>query len=358
MTDDPFATKNDMTSSELSRRDQALARVAGIMSGGRAPRPQSSLKEREIFHEVVPINIHEVAEQSPVVSLPRPIQPQAAPAPAETKPPEKAAAPVEKRGSPAHWFFQILILLFVLVWVFILGIFIGRGYLMESSLGRDFIGWIEETIGRQPETPAISVEEPPAEAPPLPVPEAPAPAAEPEPVAEAPAPLQPPIVEPPQAPQGTAPESAVLDTVTSSAQSVGQEREAEETAAESVAEGDSQFLTPETLAQEPEPEPAPAAPTEYIPPPPASLPIPNQRPVVDTLSYAVQATYALTEQAAQSVTDRLKRQGFQAYYYENSRGQYLIRVGHFETVEEARAAREKLTGLGYKDPYISRLEPE
>jgi septal ring-binding cell division protein DamX len=255
---------------------------------------------------------------------------------------------VEKKKAQAgqHWFFQTLILLFVLVWVFILGIFIGRGYLMESTAGRELIAWIEDKMDRQPAVPQISIEQPAesaaAERSPAPGPEA---ATEP--------PAAPPMIEP----QGAeAPENAVLQTVVSAAQSVGPDTAPVPPAAPEEALADSPvFLTPETLAEEAPTESEPAAPAVFIPPPPVAPPVAAS---AASGGYAVQATYALNEQAAQAVVDRLKRQGLQAYFYENSRKQYLIRVGHFQNIEEARSAREKLSSLGYKDPYISRLTTE
>lgn len=314
MTDDPSSRENFLPphpeAAGLSKRDAALARVDEFLSDGRIHRPQS--KDLPISEEIVqPINIDEVAEAVPLK-----------PPPTRRERSQPGARP-EKRERKAvsalHWFFQTLLLLFVLVWVFLLGIFIGRGYLMDSPYGRQFIAWVETFIEPKGQTPEVSIAETsPPEAEPAPGAEETIPAATP--------------AEPPRK-SATEAEPTLLETVLARTQTIAPEDNSPETPPSSTT----------VVAAEPDSTP---------PPPPAPVLAPPS-----SRGYAVQTTYALNEKAAQALIERLKRQGFPAYFYKNSRDQYLVRVGRFKSIDEATAARDKLAEIGYKEPYISKLEP-
>ncbi|UQZ88669.1 hypothetical protein C4J81_05405 [Deltaproteobacteria bacterium Smac51] len=367
----------------LTKRDLALARVDLIMSDGLVHRPQSSLKGPETLPaEVEPVNIDEAVESppSPAATKPAPIRPQPAPKVAQKRT-ESAEAEEKKSGFAAlHWFFQTLILLFVLAWVFLLGIFIGRGYLMETQAGRELIGWIEETIGWHVAAPEISVEkETEADAQSVEAMEAGSPEVKRTPPEQSTtrAPEEPPVVaaapssqtaaetaapamrEAEGTPGGTSSAAKTAETEPSAQQRESGPEALLANSSKTAPEDDSIFLTPETLAVEMRREAEMAATvapvTEETPP---QRKYSNVPPTSPTGGYAVQATYALNEQAAKGVIERLERQGFPAYYYKNSRNQYLVRVGRFESLSDAENVRDKLSRIGYKDPYISRLEPD
>jgi hypothetical protein len=105
------------------------------------------------------------------------------------------------------------------------------------------------------------------------------------------------------------------------------------------------------------PEPVKAAKEEPPPPPPQAEPSqPAEEPAGN---YAVQVAVVLSEQLAQPIIDKLKEEGYQAYYYKSdhkNKTYYKIRVGHFETAAQAREVELKLKAQGHKDAFISHLK--
>lgn len=72
--------------------------------------------------------------------------------------------------------------------------------------------------------------------------------------------------------------------------------------------------------------------------------------------YSVRVLSTSSKSRADEMVDRLKAQGYEAYYVEAS-GRYQVRVGRYETFDEARTIREKLEAQGYNGPYVSKANP-
>jgi len=94
-------------------------------------------------------------------------KPEAAPKP-ETA--EAVEAPAPAAGRPAGWFagplgqaLQVFVVLLVIVWVFLLGVLVGRGRPEES--GHQLVGWLEKMAGWS-QTPPVVID--PADEPPPP----------------------------------------------------------------------------------------------------------------------------------------------------------------------------------------------
>jgi cell division septation protein DedD len=124
------------------------------------------------------------------------------------------------------------------------------------------------------------------------------------------------------------------------------------------------------------PPPAPARPDEAQPPPPAvseqefdvpeewtgppgsgaeTFTEPEEAPVLAPQPlFSVQAALAYDEKTAQNLVDKLKTQGFAAYFYQSGRS-FNVRVGPFPTRALAGETRGRLEDLGYRGPYISEL---
>lgn len=75
-------------------------------------------------------------------------------------------------------------------------------------------------------------------------------------------------------------------------------------------------------------------------------------------NFAIQVVTTSASEEAAKVTASLKAKGFDAYYYLVEIGgkkQYRVRVGHYRTREEAKATLDKLSAAGQKNMFISAL---
>ena len=249
---------------------------------------------------------------------------------------------VPKRAMKGHSFFhhllQIFCILFVLVWVFILGILVGRGGLWQSLPFQQAILWIEGKVHLNPPKVELAqnVEIPTNEPGPLPSSE---PSSLPEEAMISPANL-------PTAYYSQNPESlAEL------------ERQAQEKAQAEAAKpsNSSAVPLPPPLAT---PEPDVAASTEPAVLPPSTIPPPPQVALENSARigrFAVQTASPKSEVEAIAMQNKLEEQGFLVYYYQTQAGHFPVRVGPYATKSEADAARQKLIQFGYSDPYISTL---
>jgi len=371
--------------SDLSPRDQALARIEALLQEELLPPPVD--EEAGPMIEPDPVNPEEVVE---IAKLSLPAKPSTPIAASRSVPsgPVSTPLPSPSKTSPVHALLQALILLFVLCWVFILGIVVGRGHLWESGPVNEAVTWLEEKIGwnRADEPAIIFVQEPAAalddeidwedvrrqygysdshsegdgEAPES-------------------SSIQPSYQEP-----GMAADSLSVDAEPSS-RDVSDESADDLTNSQWLADasslanydgpsvgylerGDSRPVEEfEADAGEEEPDlstPDDDEPMSATPAPFVSVPSRADEPEAKAESmiadategkYAVQVASAYDEIEAQKRVEKLQSQGFPAYYYKTSGGRYPVRVGRFVTHAEANEAKIRLESLGYKGNYISTL---
>ncbi|MDR2444017.1 MAG: SPOR domain-containing protein [Deltaproteobacteria bacterium] len=74
-------------------------------------------------------------------------------------------------------------------------------------------------------------------------------------------------------------------------------------------------------------------------------------------AYTVQVASPKSESAAKAAAENFIKKGFEAYYYRSSDSRYPVRVGRYATEEEAQVVRAQLSALGAYKPYVSRLNP-
>jgi cell division septation protein DedD len=263
-----------------------------------------------------------LAENKPKKPAPEPPGPDKTPdktvgtdEPAETRPADPArrgllglANPLGLTG-PLGQAFQVFIVLLVVVWVFLLGVLVGRSRPEES--GHRLVGWLEKIAGWTPAPPVVL--SPPEE----------------EPMVQ-PMVLQPMVVQP-----------RVTPSPPPSYDSIAAEPE---------------FDVPEEwapipddfLKELPEDEDQAAGPESLFP----EIP---EKPVPEKL-FSVQAAQAGSEADARNLAAKLESQGFKAYFYQAGR-RFPVRVGPFSARGEAEETRLRLEALNYKGPYISELRP-
>ncbi|MDR1043816.1 MAG: SPOR domain-containing protein [Candidatus Adiutrix sp.] len=124
--------------SGLSQRDQTLERVEEILSEQFIPPfPEESVDE--LSPDLV--DPSEVMEEGRIVTS------GGGPAALPARRPSAAPAVGRPKTSLIHTIVQVLILLFVLGWVFILGVVAGRGNFLQSGWGRDLVVWVEDLAG-------------------------------------------------------------------------------------------------------------------------------------------------------------------------------------------------------------------
>ena len=266
----------------LSPRDQALLKLTRLMAEDTEP--------GEADPGAPLIDISELAETGAAARPLKPARRLALPMP---RPEPKRTAAGRGLGLLGH-ILQALIVLLVVVWVFLLGVLVGRSRPEEKGLA----GWLEKAVAWAEARSASP--SPPAKIRPEPG----------RPPQAAPAP--PPPVEPGRA--------------------------------------EPEFGPPEDLAAAPAATPAAAA-------APADLPAPADTALAAAPPgplFAVQITLARDETEAGQRVAQLEAQGFQAYFYYNGR-RFYIRVGPFPTRAEAEDNRRRLEERGYKGPYVTKL---
>jgi cell division septation protein DedD len=74
-------------------------------------------------------------------------------------------------------------------------------------------------------------------------------------------------------------------------------------------------------------------------------------------SYTIQIGAPHEEAIARQMVEKFLALGFLAYYYEKSPTLFPVRVGRYETREEAEGFLGRLENLGIKGPYVSKLNP-
>ncbi len=395
--------------SGLSQRDQALERIERLLSEQLIVPYPEEIQEggEETTQELV--DLDEVVEEIKIQAVPMreadPPLPVRRLAAGEN---ESEPHPGGSRLSIFHSLFQAFILLFVLGWVFILGIMVGRGHLWESGFGHDLVAWVEQKVGwsgqagpelvvREPNPVApVSSQTADSDSPPLL-----APALDPEdttapesnsPIAEAPASSltsQPeaaeeaypvwnwaaweaPVDDGPDdfAPTSAGPGSSASNITVgnlaanevaraATAEPGEQEDDELDSAAQALeADNDETALRTEALGA-PAGETDPAD-SESETGPGSLTASAEELPGVAMAAsgdgkFAVQIALAFDEAEAERRVARLAKQGFTAYFYKNTNNRYPVRVGHFSTRQDADAAKVRLEMPGYKGPYVSSL---
>jgi cell division septation protein DedD len=74
-----------------------------------------------------------------------------------------------------------------------------------------------------------------------------------------------------------------------------------------------------------------------------------------TGAYTVQVGAPTSPDDAKAMVEKYRDKGFDAYYYFNGRGRYPTRVGRYETMAQAQEARNSLEKAGAREPYVSKL---
>lgn len=363
-------------SSKLSRRDQTLVRVEKLLS----EQFIAPLQEEVPFEEEGTADLVDLAEAVETAQLPpedrpqpRVLTPPRAPTPVGR--PAPAAAPPEKKSrlSVFSAILQGAILIFVLAWVFLLGILVGRGHLWQSGLGHDLVVWVEQRAGWTDKTgPEIVLKkdnEPDVVIPP------------PEPVPDG-DPTEPPETDPGsgEAAEGQDEMPAwswgdwTPKETTEGLPNGGETNSGAEpasTSGTSPATGTEEETWPTAIEEEDAPGPA----VDYQPPgdqddyeamlEPAEVPdatlaeaTPLPPDLVDAPGagkFVVQVAEAANANEAQRQVNRLIAQGFNAYYYDDGNGRFPVRVGHFPTNQAASAAKLQLEKLGHEGAAVSAL---
>ncbi|MDR0882367.1 MAG: SPOR domain-containing protein [Candidatus Adiutrix sp.] len=334
----------------LSRRDQTLARLEKLLSEQFLPPPEEETAEEASPAELV--DLEEAVEGGRLPTRPRSARPGARPR-ANSK--NQPSEPVQKHLSFFSALLQALIMIFVLAWVFLLGVMVGREHLWQAGPGHDLVTWLEEKAGWAAKPGPTIVLDPPDPADPLAEPEAAPGTAEAEnalPVWNWPPPAEAP---PP-------------DNNAAGAEPLA---EAEAQPAATADQPDEENYWPPAI--EPPPEGGGEAAAGYSPPddldgqgpatPATAVPVAEPGQPADLIGepdgagkFAVQVAAAFNEDEAQAKVNRLIRQGFNAYYYKaDKNGRYPVRVGRFATSQDADAAKVRLEQLGYSGPYVSKI---
>lgn len=394
----------------LSRRDMDLARLEVLLAEQHLP-TEPEEDDGAVPQEADEVNLEEAVEIAKLPPKPK-AEPAALPAesisavvtaPAVT---EAAPAPPKKSGSLSGTILKLALLLVVLAAVFVFGLAAGRGHIWKAGPGQDLIVWIEQTAGLvpKPEKKEKTEGQKPGAAP----------AESEEGAGEESAGIE---TNPDEGNSETTDNStnnadtsadtkndempvwdwpgwtpADMDeeeTDSSNGASVepgsagdsladggrntaGQDQtasadvsrmgQAEEDALgdwPTAIEPDQTGLYTPPSDQEPEenvdyeamlePSDAPDATyAEAAPLPPAELSLGK---------FAVQVELAANENEAKNKRDILTRQGFPAYYTKDpkSKSGFSIRVGHYDTRQDADAVKVRLEDLGYEDPTVSSL---
>ncbi len=378
-------------SSPLSRRDQTLARLDKLLSEQYiTPPPEELISDEEIPEDLV--DLEEVVEEAKLPPRPRPDRPRALePRPPAVAPARPAEVEKKSRLSVASAVLQGLILIFVLAWVFLLGVLVGRGHLWQTGFGHDVVVWVEQKVGwtggqSTPEIvlkkenqadvvippTVVSESQPKAEDTQAAPPEEQSPAAD-DPSAitsDPPTEFDPPQDEmpvwdwpgwTPGGPEGGDAASPPAGDATSATPDVSATpdqsaaADAGDTAWPTAIEPGEDYSPPaeqengdyDAMLQPSEAPDAPLAEATPLPPELAGIP--------GTGKFAVQVAMAADEAEAKQKVGQLAGQGFSAYFYQNASGQYLVRVGHFATRQDADAAKVRLDQLGYTKTYVSSL---
>jgi cell division septation protein DedD len=109
-------------------------------------------------------------------------------------------------------------------------------------------------------------------------------------------------------------------------------------------------------SQPPTTSPAPSPSSQKVKEVPEDDPGYWPEPPSGTGLYTVQVGSPSSEKEARSMVEKYRDKGFEAYYY--SRGtRYPTRVGRFETKDAAEIARARLEKEGASGPYVSKLNP-
>lgn len=370
--------QNDL--SGLSPRDKVLARVEALLQEELLSPPETL---GDISAEVEEVNPDEIVEISRLVPPMRPAEFSAKVVKAESAVKAKLNPPTSSpqleanksvssqrttKSSAFNVALQIFILLFVMGWVFILGIVVGRGHVWESGYIYDLVLWLEEQAGW------ASAEEPPSVF------------------------VNPPLTDDELSWQdvrqdfdhlndsasnqelalndqenltnsqwlAAAPSALNFDRTTIEVSDIpSTEAVAEPIEAPSAVE-ETQPLVAEELPQVSEDQAPPpvqvdapgADPVSGMPTPPgapAETSLASSAPGMAGGKFAVQIVSAFDEAEANKRVEKLRGQGFPAYYYKTSTGRFPVRVGRFEARSEAAQAKEKLEALGYRGLYLSTL---
>lgn len=385
-------------SSKLSRRDQTLVRVEKLLS----EQFIVPLQDEAPFDEEGSVDLVDLDEAVETAQLPPEARPQprtlSPPKPPPAPGPARAAAPVaeppekKSRLSVFSAVLQGAILIFVLAWVFLLGILVGRGHLWQSGLGHDLVVWVEQKAGWSDKAgPEVVLKKknqpdelipPPAPdgdttAPPETEPDGQQAAEEkeempvwnwgdwsPEPVEGAPAGQESssgsgPAANPEAGPAASSEAGPADRGRAAESQAPAAETEEEEwpTAIEEDGLGPATEYRPpgdqddyadyEAMLEPAEVPNATLAEATPLPPDLAGAP--------GTGKFAVQVAEAADAAEAQRKVNLLISQGFNAYFYDGGNGRFPVRVGRFPTNQAAGEAKVLLEELGHKGAYVSVL---
>lgn len=328
-------------------------------------------------------------EKAPEAAPPQPSPAQSkAPAADEKTPPRPNNSGKKSGGLVIKLVLALLVLLFLIL-AFLAGLMGGRGHILADGPVKDLTTWVEQTLGFVPKPPAAkpapTADDPaqdegptageateetgeagrPAEEPPVwdweawPAPPADAESADPADEAAAADAAETDAA-------AAAPDDSAEAVPADSAPAAQAQNDPADNAAEPAAEADDDTQWPAAV-EETTDQPQAAndavdyeAMLEAADVPDASLSEaaalpPSSSELSGTGKYAVQVALAFNKAEAEDRAERLKGQGFKAYYYPNANGRYPVKVGRFDTRQDADAAKVKLEELGYESPTVSVL---
>jgi DedD protein len=231
-------------------------------------------------------------------------------------------------------------LVFIMVWVFVLGVLVGRGTIFNTKPFQE----LEQRLSDNGNGPVPKVVEERQPAP------------EPEPVVDEksakltfydslskskPTPPPPQVKVPPPPP----PKPAVIETPKPVTPMKSPNTESPETGASASVER--RETTPT--------EPVVTSGVKTVEPEKSKAPPPQRQ---SGENFTIQVAAAGTVEEADKIVARLRSKGLDAYHYEvelQGRQYFRIRVGRYKTKEEAVQVHDRLTAQGYKNMFISQL---
>ncbi|MDR2141989.1 MAG: SPOR domain-containing protein [Deltaproteobacteria bacterium] len=220
------------------------------------------------------------------------------------------------------WLTRLFMSLFFLVWVFVLGVLVGRGSLWDYP-------------GSPPLNPVAPAGQPPKAI-----------------VEKTPAPsLEPPLLATALPAQASVAQASVAQLPL--AQTPAPHTPTPQSSAPALVKPHlAAPISPEPAQPEPVRTPAPAAPTPSVDSDQEKF-WPD-KPQAQGL-FTVQIAAAKSAEEARQIVTRFQKLNFEAYFYEKRPGLFPVRVGRYQTQQEAEAAKKRLALVGARLPYVSRL---
>jgi cell division septation protein DedD len=275
-----------------------------------------------------------------------------------------AKAPDPSWLATVKWLTRLFLSLVFLVWVFILGVLVGRGSLWDNTNDPN-----ASIAGARQPTVTVVTEPAPAEPKAAPSNQRLAQGISPKAAAPPSAPLLAPSAQGELSPAkfALAAENSAPEEFSFASEPLPEPELALESELESEFESELESQPTAELASELESEPATVPAATPAPREPAREATPKPAPQVAEATaywpaqpegqgfYTVQIAAAKSAEEAKRIAENFQKRNFGAYYYEKSPKHFPVRVGRYKTEGEAEAAKKILAKAGAAAPYVSRL---